>query len=221
MTPPGAREWSDEPWPVAAGLEIVDRSGFDDVSVRSVAARAGYTPMAVYRHVADVDDLLERIVRRVFEDWESRVYAVLDEGDPMTRLWRYAEVYREYAVCYPYRYEVLFVLSHGIGTHRFPEGFSDSPATTFRILVETVGEAMECGRLKADDPVEVGLLFWSTAHGLVTLERSGRFEADQAFTAFYRRSIRRLLGAMGGVSPETAERWKTEGDAPGASGGRT
>lgn len=202
MSEPTAPDASADPWPVAAALEIVDESGFEALSVRSVAAHAGYTPMAVYRHVADADELRRRVVRRIFEEWESRVYSVLDAREPMARLWKYARVYREYAVRRPHRYEVLFELGHGLGTHRFPGGFRDSPATTFEVLVDSVGEAMERGELEADDPVEVALLFWSTAHGLVTLRRSGRFDDGAEFGAFYRRSLGRLLRAMGGSTPE-------------------
>lgn len=191
-----------ESWPVATALRLVDESGFESVTIRSVAARAGYTPMAVYRHVADLDELLRIVVRRIFEDWESRAYTVLDESDPVERLRRAAEVYREYAARYPHRYEILFVLRHGIGTHRFPAGFRETPATTFEILVEAVREGIDQSVLTPDDPVEVALLFWSAAHGLVMLERSGRFEDDAAFARLYARSIDRLLASM---IPATAE----------------
>lgn len=41
----------------AAGLAVVRRSGWDAVSIRSVAAAAGVSPMATYRLVTDADDL--------------------------------------------------------------------------------------------------------------------------------------------------------------------
>lgn len=184
------------PWPVAAGLEIVDEAGFDAVSVRAVAARAGYTPMAVYRHVSDVDELLRRVVRCVFEDWESRVYAVLDEPDPVARLRRYGEIYSEYGRVHTHRYDLLFVIPHGIGTHRFPKRPAEEGATTFRILEDAVREAMTSGILEEGDPSEVALGLWATAHGLVMLERSGRFPDPTAFEEFFRRTIDRLLNGI-------------------------
>lgn len=181
-------------WPITSALELVDQSGFESLSLRSVADRAGFTPMAVYRHVEGIEDLQRQVVRRIFEDWESTVYPILEEGEAIQRLWQYADLYLEYALDYPNRYEVLFLLRHGIGTHSFPEGFLEAPASTFQLLIDTVREAMQDGDLSEDDPVEFALFMWSTALGLITLERSGRFPDQAHFRAFYTRSLGRLLG---------------------------
>lgn len=181
-------------WPITSGLQIVDESGFESLSLRSVAERAGFTPMAVYRHVDGISDLHRQVVRRIFEDWESRVYPILDEGKAIQRLWRYAQLYLDFALEHPNRYEVLFVLRHGIGTHTFPQGFREAPASTFQLLINAVQEAMADGDLTADDPVEFSLFMWSTALGLIMLERSGRFPDQAHFREFYTRSLERLLG---------------------------
>lgn len=194
---------SDEPsWPVRAALEILDEDGFRAVSVRAVAARAGRTPMAVYRHVEDVDDLSRVVVRQVFEHWESQVYGLLEEGDPVARLERYADLYAAYERDHPRRYDVLFVLRHGMGTHRFPDGFDERAASTFQILRDAVAEALAaCVDAPHDDrdPVEVALGLWATAHGLVMLRRSGRFPDEGAFDDFYRRTVARLLENLTGA----------------------
>lgn len=186
-------------WPVRMALEILDEEGFDAVGVRSVAARAGRTPMAVYRHVSDARDLRRRMVRCVFEHWESRVYPVLDEPNPATRLRRYADLYATFAKRHPHRYDVLFVLPHGLGTHRFPSGFRAGPASTFEILTDAVAEAMDAGVVPSGDPVEVGIGYWATAHGLVMLRRSGRFPDPDTFAELYGRALDRLLSAPSGT----------------------
>ena len=45
-----------------AAHQVADQGGLDAVSLRSVAARLGVTPMALYRHVAGKDDLLAELV---------------------------------------------------------------------------------------------------------------------------------------------------------------
>lgn len=195
---------SDTPsWPVRAALEILDEDGFRAVSVRAVAARAGRTPMAVYRHVEDVDDLSRVVVRQVFEHWESQVYGLLEEEAPMARLERYADLYAAYERDHPHRYDVLFVLRHGIGTHRFPDGFDERAASTFQILRDAVAETLAAGvdAPRDDrDPTEIALGLWATAHGLVMLRRSGRFPDRGAFDDFYRRTVARLLENLTGAS---------------------
>jgi len=51
-----------------AGLAVADESGLDAVSVRRVAARLGVTPMALYRHVAGKDDLLDGMADLLYEE---------------------------------------------------------------------------------------------------------------------------------------------------------
>jgi AcrR family transcriptional regulator len=50
---------------VAAAIDIVDREGVDAVTIRRVAEACGLSPMGLYRHVRDKDDLLDRVVDAV------------------------------------------------------------------------------------------------------------------------------------------------------------
>jgi len=50
---------------VDAAIEILDREGVDAVTIRRVAEACGLSPMGVYRHVRDKDDLLDRAVDAV------------------------------------------------------------------------------------------------------------------------------------------------------------
>src|ERR1700720_143924 len=50
---------------VAAAIDIVDREGIDALTIRRVAKACGLSPMGLYRHVRDKDDLLDRVVDAV------------------------------------------------------------------------------------------------------------------------------------------------------------
>ena len=50
---------------VAAAIDIVDREGVDALTIRRVADACGLSPMGLYRHVRDKDDLLDRVVDAV------------------------------------------------------------------------------------------------------------------------------------------------------------
>jgi AcrR family transcriptional regulator len=47
---------------VRAALEIADEQGLDAVTMRAVGDRLGVTPMALYRHVADKQALLDEVL---------------------------------------------------------------------------------------------------------------------------------------------------------------
>jgi AcrR family transcriptional regulator len=55
---------------VDAGLRLVDAEGVDALSLRRLAIELDVTPMAVYWHVRDKADLLDRIGERVLESVE-------------------------------------------------------------------------------------------------------------------------------------------------------
>lgn len=54
---------------VVAAIRIADAEGLTAVSMRRVAAELGVATMALYRHVADKDDLLVRMLDAVLEEW--------------------------------------------------------------------------------------------------------------------------------------------------------
>lgn len=50
---------------IAAAVAIVNQEGAPALTIRRLAADCGLSPMAVYRHVRDKDDLLDRVVEQV------------------------------------------------------------------------------------------------------------------------------------------------------------
>ena len=65
---------------VRAAVELADAEGFDGLSMRRLAEELGAAPMALYRHVANKDDLLDGMIDVVFGEL----------GVPATGSWRAA-----------------------------------------------------------------------------------------------------------------------------------
>jgi AcrR family transcriptional regulator len=61
LAPPGRRR-VDTDAVIAAAVQVVDRDGLDALTIRAVAQACGLSPMGVYRHVRDKDDLLDQMV---------------------------------------------------------------------------------------------------------------------------------------------------------------
>ena len=73
-----SREGSSTPRPglttdrvIDAGLALADSEGLDGLSMRTLAQRLGVVPMALYKHVANKDDLLDGMVDRVWAEVEA------------------------------------------------------------------------------------------------------------------------------------------------------
>lgn len=53
---------------VRAAVEVADAGGFDALSMRKLAEQLGVVPMALYKHVADKDELLDLMIDLVFAE---------------------------------------------------------------------------------------------------------------------------------------------------------
>ena len=63
---------------VRAAMEVVAAGGFEDMTIRSLAAQLGVAPMSLYRHVRDKNDLLTEVVDRMLaKAWRPRGSAEL------------------------------------------------------------------------------------------------------------------------------------------------
>jgi TetR/AcrR family transcriptional regulator, tetracycline repressor protein len=66
---------------VAAAVGIVTAGGYEEMSIRSLAASLGVAPMSLYRHIRDKDDLLAEVTDRLLasawhpaaaeDDWQA------------------------------------------------------------------------------------------------------------------------------------------------------
>jgi AcrR family transcriptional regulator len=68
VTPPAQRA----PWGtlsrddiIEAAVKIVGAGGYEDMTIRGLAAELGVAPMSLYRHIRDKDDLLDEVVDRL------------------------------------------------------------------------------------------------------------------------------------------------------------
>ena len=75
---------------VAACIEIVDSEGVDALTIRRAAQACGLSPMGVYRHVRDKDDLLDRVVDTVVSPALRELHVSGTWDEQVAGLFRYA-----------------------------------------------------------------------------------------------------------------------------------
>jgi AcrR family transcriptional regulator len=66
---------------IDAAVTVVEAGGYEELSIRSLAADLGVAPMSLYRHIRDKDDLLDEVVSRLLapvwrpaadeDDWQE------------------------------------------------------------------------------------------------------------------------------------------------------
>ena len=179
-----------------AARTLFEREGAEAVSMRKVAAKAGVTPMAIYRHFDSRDALLWRICDDAFEEITRHWQARAQGGDPLQRVLATQRIYLDFALAHPHLFDYAFGIQRG-QARRFPEDFRERRSPTLTVVADAVEDAMQAGALRRDDAWDVAMTLWAHTHGLVSLYRAGRFSlGEPAFRVFYDTSLTRLLSGL-------------------------
>lgn len=96
---------------IKAGLRAVAEDGPEGFSLRGVAARAGVTASAVYRHFKDKDELLAAIAGECAQRLAATVLAAVAEAedDALARFRAVGIAYVQFAVAHPEHFRAMTV----------------------------------------------------------------------------------------------------------------
>jgi AcrR family transcriptional regulator len=179
-----------------AALAVVRRDGPEALTMRNVAAEAGVSATALYRHFAAKEDLVRAVVGEAYSLFRSYLVVAIEGDDPVRWLRLGFDRYLRFALEHPNYYRLLFASRHA-SLDRYPDDFAQGRSAGFRQLRDAIAEGMARGALRSDEPADVALSVYAHMHGLVMLHFNGRFADDDAlFTGFYRRSMEHLLSGL-------------------------
>ncbi|HKQ61427.1 MAG TPA: TetR/AcrR family transcriptional regulator [Candidatus Polarisedimenticolaceae bacterium] len=180
----------------AAAQELYLREGIEGLSMRKLAEVVGVSATALYRHYGNKDEILHEIVMEGLKILEGYVRPALEAPGPREKLQLLIRHYLDFALEQPKYFDFAFMLPSRM-LHQLPDEFERQASVTFKLAVYTVGECMECGVLRRDEPLRAALTLWAHLHGLVTLYRAGRLGNDpEQFRATYHESVERLLRGL-------------------------
>jgi AcrR family transcriptional regulator len=181
---------------LSAARTLFAAGGAEAITVRGVAAKVGVTPMAIYRHFAGTDALVDALVLEGLDRWAARL-ATVRADDPLDWLVAAGDEFLAFALEEPRRFEAAFLIPSS-GARRFPEDFASGRSPAGRLWIAQLDALRGAGRLASDtEPLDVGFTLWALAQGLVTLHRAGRFTGGvDDFRAFYRRAVHRCLSSF-------------------------
>lgn len=151
------------------------------LSLRKLATVCGTSTMAVYTRFGNKQRLLAAMHREGFRRLGARLRVAA--ADPLASLAELGRAYRLAALESRHLYGLMF----GTLPPEFkPDEHDDkAAAATYAPLVEGVREAIAAGVL-VGDPERIALHLWVVAHGMISLELSGRLPlAPQAAAQAY------------------------------------
>jgi AcrR family transcriptional regulator len=157
----------------AAAAKVLDREGAEAVTMRRVAKAVGITPMALYRHFADREGLLNALAEAGFEELAARVTKAHAAGGPEEQLTRNLNVFLDFGLEKPRLFELMF-LKRREGARQFPGDFRAERSPTANFSAAALEAGMEQGIFRRDDVWEITFEAGALLQGLVMLYVGGR-----------------------------------------------
>jgi AcrR family transcriptional regulator len=175
----------------AAARDLFDREGLAGVSMRRIADQVAITPMAIYRHYADKEALIDALMLDGFAVWETRVRAI-KAGDPLRWLAALMEAFIDFALNEPRRYEAAFLLP-ARHARRFPDDFAAGRSPVISMAYARIDAAREKGYFDATPTAQIALSIAAMGQGFVSMYQAGRFVSEADFRAACRTALGHCL----------------------------
>jgi AcrR family transcriptional regulator len=177
---------------IEQALTQLEQRGLNRFSLRAVGEAAGLSPMAVYRHFKNKEDLLRAVGEEAFDSFYKFV-AAIPEGSIDVWLRKLTRVYVDFALDSPGRFDACFVVRTQV-ERRYPQDFRAGKSPVISMTMHRLQAAQAAGFIECEDATELALLIWSQTHGLVMLYRAGRFSIGRAaFVALCERASQRFI----------------------------
>ncbi len=163
-----------------AALELFNGSGYNEVSIRKIAKKAGCSPATIYNYYPHKDALYLDILKKGFEILHELLVAVPAEHNPMEKLSEYASILYRFSLDYPYYYDIMFSFpvpkyQDYLATDMEKEAWEEKSVAlqNYYLLENTLKAALEEGLINGENDIKrlVKSLF-AICHGIISLNRS-------------------------------------------------
>jgi AcrR family transcriptional regulator len=188
---------------LAAAWEQIARDGAPALALRAIARKLRITAPAIYNYFPDRDSLVTALIVEAFTSFaaaQATAVANLPPDDHAARIMALGQAYRDWAITYPERYQLIF--GTPIAGYSAPlEITGPAAARGLMVLVEVLAVADAAGQLRSQAPpplsleveamlrqwqshrapdvspqaLYLALMMWAQVHGLVSLEIGGQF----------------------------------------------
>ena len=156
-----------------AAKQLFVKQGFDNVSMRGIAAAIEYSPAALYRYFRNKREILSVLRDEGFQRFvltqQERSEAI---PDPLERLRLGGRGYLRFALQEPEYFHLMF--STSCEEVDLEGDCAENSMKSYEIFYENVRECVESGHFGQVSVETVVFSLWSCMHGLAHLINSGR-----------------------------------------------
>ena len=179
---------------LSAAKAVLESAGFEGLTIRKVAQRAELSPMALYRHFKNKDELLNALMQDGISAWEAIVRGIRAQ-DPVKWLEALMEAYLDFALKQPHRFDAAFFLP-APAARRFPDDFAAGRSPAIALAMARIDQAKADGRFRDEPTLGIAVALAAYGQGFVSMQRARRFASDQQFKALYHAAQRQFLDSL-------------------------
>lgn len=157
---------------LAAARELFVQRGYEGVSMRAVAERAGCATGALYTAFPSKRALLRRIWEEAFEELHANLTGSLaDTEGPLERLRGLLTAQVAFWRANPDPFRAIFLIEDQVSAPDDSYFVDSSPAARriLEMMLEAIAQAQASGDLAMGDPAELLEVFFAGVHGAASL----------------------------------------------------
>ncbi len=158
-----------------AARGLISENGDETLTIRKIADRIEYSPMALYNHFADKHDILTALAKEGFAKL-GKVLPKPGSAEPLPVLRKALLQYIEFGLNNSEEYELVFMTRRASASkrNRSPSNEENIPnaaggQTAFLRMLEYVDAALADG-LVTGERFELAKILWAGIHGCVSLQ---------------------------------------------------
>lgn len=159
---------------LAAAKKLFLTEGFEQATIRKIAAAVGVSSAALYLYFPDKDAILQAIAESTFETLLARLEdSQRRTGTDLDRFRAGLEAYIQFGLAHPDEYRLTFLAkimtNSGPGRPANPCGDLPAADRSFNILTDSVTALMRDGVFAEAQPIVTAEAVWAGLHGLTAL----------------------------------------------------
>ncbi len=152
-----------------AASEIIKEEGYDALTIRKIATRLDYSPMALYSHFVDKQAILLALAGEVYKKIEDE--RLRRSKNPLTMLRRALLLYIDFGLRHASEYQLVFMTRFPEPSSALEEEYTKSDKAGYQSFGRLTGYVAACvsdNKMKGD-PFEIATVLWAGVHGVVSL----------------------------------------------------
>lgn len=178
-----------------AAWRLVEKEGWQSLSIRKIADAIEYSAPVIYDHFANKEAILLEFTKRGFQQLNEELIKAKDKfKNPEQQMEAIAYAYWKFA----FNHKEYYQLMYGLGMPGC-EAVKQIPelATFTEIILAPVREMLKKSKNTDADPYLKLHTFWSTLHGLISINMMGKHDNKDELNAMVLKDF--LIGFISGI----------------------